>query len=427
MSGVFEGTYSTNFGPVTMLQTGREVIGDYGDRGMIEGTIQPDGRTLDGTFINGARRGRFSFFRTSDGFDGEYAWGLRAPSRPWDGQRVNRDRPALSNAYYEGTYETDHGPVRLHQEGSAVWGDYKGVGTIDAQFDEGSGLIRGTFTNGGKKGRIEWQLRDGGFRGRWAWGEARPEHRWNGTKTSWSKPTLETYPTKDIVNGREDRALLVISSLKIGSSQYLRLYDFLDAQGISQAMDKLSPVYGTIAALRDSAASKRNILNTLRKFATDTSIREIDLILHCHGLKNGTIRIGQDDGSGFEDVSGKDLRDDLKALGIADRLRMVYSTACYGAMIAQDFVDGGFTCACGAKAVNANSGTEYPDFLNRWKRGEGYRWSVDQAFNPVMTGVAETVARNVMGFNDVDSKKVIKGNSTININSEQETRGAAAR
>ncbi|MDX8349362.1 hypothetical protein SLH49_15350 [Cognatiyoonia sp. IB215446] len=422
----FTGIFQTRFGTVSMIQRGRNVVGDYSDRGRIEGKIAPGTARLEGTFTNGTRTGRFSFTRTADGFDGVWGWNNATPRSEWDGTLVKDERPHLSNAYYEGTYETDFGPVRLKQDRQAVWGDYGDKGTIDAQFDESSGILRGTFTNGETKGRLEWDLTPGGFEGLWAWRDERPEHRWNGTKVAWNTPVLSTYPNQDIVNDRHDRALLVFSSLAISPNDWNWLYEFLDDQGITQAMEKLRRSYATIIALKDRQASLRNIISNLRKLATDTQIREIDMIVHCHGFKSGALRLASDNGTGFSDVSGEKLEGELKNLGIGDRLRMVYSTACWGAKTAPFFIQGGFTCASGAVGVNTNAGTEYPDFLNRWRRGEGFRWSVEQAYEPITSAASDAFASTIMGFSDVNSKKKVFGNSTININSEEETRHARA-
>lgn len=63
------------------------------------------------------------------------------------------------------------------------------------------------------------------------------------------------------------------------------------------------------------------------------------------------------------------LAGEIKALSLAEKLRLVYSTACFGLSHADDFVKAGFTAAVGAKAVNANAAAEFPLLLAQWGGG----------------------------------------------------------
>jgi hypothetical protein len=117
----------------------------------------------------------------------------------------------------------------------------------------------------------------------------------------------------------------------------------------------------------------------------------------------------------FNDTVPSDaLRDNIAKLKIGRKLRMFYTTACYGATHAQDMVQAGFTCGAGAIGVNANSASEYPEFLARWVAQDTFVDCINKSYNALATNLAENQAKK-MGFDDVDSTKRTYGHGYINI------------
>lgn len=407
----FVGTYSTSFGVLKLKKIGQLIIGDYRNIGMLQGTYNSTTKTLTGFFINGSQKGRFSFKKTESGFDGLWAWGNAELREKWEGTQLSTEAPELANFYAEGTYETDHGQLRLHQQGNAVFGDYKHVGIIEGKFNESSKQVVGRFTNGHKKGRIVLNLTDTGFKGKWAWDNNTPRYQWNGTKISWKQPELSTYTKKDTIHGKNQRALLVVSMLNVTSKKYRFLYQFLDKAGMTLALQMLSNNYKTIATLKDDKATLSRFTAELANLADDPDIREIDVIMHCHGLKNG---LSFANGT----VNSDTLKKELKALGLGHRLRMFYTTACYGGDMLDGIIEGGFSCANGARGVNANSPTEYPEFLLRWRNKQTFHRCITESYNSFDTKLLDKVAS--LKFDNVDSRKRMKGDTAIKIGSTRD-------
>jgi hypothetical protein len=96
----WQGTWSTSFGELRLVQNGHVVSGDYKDVGRIEGTADQKRRTLEGTFTNQGRRGRLKFVLDGKGkgFQGAWAWGSEKPKAEWKGRRTSTARPSVRAA-----------------------------------------------------------------------------------------------------------------------------------------------------------------------------------------------------------------------------------------------------------------------------------------------------------------------------------------
>lgn len=411
----FHGIFSTGYGTLRLIQNGNVVIGDYRNIGIIKGQYNPSNKTLEGFFINDKDRGRIQFQANQKGFDGKWAWGENQPEQAWNGTLIASDEPELANTYFEGTYETEHGQLRLHQDGLAVFGDYKNVGVIEAIFDPKESRIIGRFTNGTRQGRINFKLTDKGFDGLWAWDDSEPNFSWHGTKISWAEPELSTYLGQDKIDGKEDRALLVISALETTNSDFRTLYQFLDQAGVRLAQQMLNGIYQTIVTLEKNRATFSEFIKALEKLTQDAKIREVDVILHCHGSK-GALRFTD------RSINAQEFETELHKLGISHRLRMFYTTACYAESMLDAAIKGGFTCACGAKGVNANSPVEYPEFLEHWRKQRTFKYAVEESYNSLATRGFDAAAKLVFQppQHSVDSRKIIKGNSQVNVSDTQE-------
>ena len=103
-------------------------------------------------------------------------------------------------------------------------------------------------------------------------------------------------------------------------------------------------------------------------------------------------------------IDGLKLSDTL----LKQRLRLLYSTACYGATHAPDFIRAGFRVASGATRTNANGPYDYPTQLACWGRGWTYRSTVNLANSPIFIAMHDAIAK-LLGFDDVNSEKMIEG------------------
>ena len=90
------GNWKTTYGQLRLVQDGDRLYGDYAERGVIEGRIGPDGRTVRGFFVrNDGGWGPVEWRREGERFAGTWAWGrqgiaaLRGGTK-WTGRRTAR-------------------------------------------------------------------------------------------------------------------------------------------------------------------------------------------------------------------------------------------------------------------------------------------------------------------------------------------------
>jgi hypothetical protein len=212
---------------------------------------------------------------------------------------------------------------------------------------------------------------------------------------------------------KDQRALVVISSLAPAGRKRLKvLYRALETVSVEMADHMLRPSYGSFAVLAGAKARRDQLTSAVTKAATQDAIRAIDVVVVLHGSPGKLI---------FDDGNGKGVSVDATAVA-ADlaparpKLRMLYSTACYGLSHAQPLVDGGFEAVCGAIGECANGPVEYPQVLSMWSHGHTFRDSVDKGDDPATRVIFDTVAK-WSGFPHANSDKEIKGNAAITIDS----------
>lgn len=211
--------------------------------------------------------------------------------------------------------------------------------------------------------------------------------------------------------GKDERALLVLANLTTwADARFLWLYEWLDQNAVNVAKVLMSLHYRHIEALAGPEATRDNFVNHIVNLAQDPKTRALDVFLHLHGLQGELF---------FEEgaVATSELADQIKAEHLQDRLRLLYSTACYGATHAPDFVRAGFRLASGSVAVNANGPYDYPAQLFSWGLGQTYRMVVKAGSHPIFVASLDGVAR-AFGFADVNSHKAIEGRVLTRISTE---------
>jgi hypothetical protein len=202
-----------------------------------------------------------------------------------------------------------------------------------------------------------------------------------------------------------ERGLILFSEFSNTSDQYKALYEFVEKSGIALAL-AIRLQYNKFVILSGHNADSQDFVNALKSMAAEPKIDEIDVIMHMHGNPHQMC---------FNDTkSSSDLRSDIQKLRIGSKLRMFYTTACYGSTHAEDMIAAGFSCAAGAVGVNANSAVEYPEFLTLWSTGTSFRECIEKSRNRNLSEPFESKATK-MGFNDVNSDKTVYGNGNLKI------------
>lgn len=133
------------------------------------------------------------------------------------------------------------------------------------------------------------------------------------------------------------------------------------------------------------------------------------MLLHLHGEPSELAFA-----DGFVEVAALARR--LRERVAPGRLRLLYSTACYGAAHAEAFLDAGFRVVSGARGTNANGAYDYAVELAAWACGLRYRSALRAGNLRPPLRLFDAIARWT-GFPDADSFKEARGDSSLRIGS----------
>jgi hypothetical protein len=203
--------------------------------------------------------------------------------------------------------------------------------------------------------------------------------------------------------------MLLASNVSGTSTRYRWLYRWLDDNAITIGKAIVAPHYRTVSLLKGNAVTRDAFVTRVRVLAKGVGTQALDVFLNLHGER---------DALRFADGRAKlnDLGDELAALDLGHRLRLLYSTCCWGARHAPHFVAAGFKTASGARGINANGPYDLPVQLTRWTSGATYAAAVRSANHAGMMEIHDRLAR-LAGFKNVDSFKEVHGTKSLRITS----------
>ena len=112
--------------------------------------------------------------------------------------------------------------------------------------------------------------------------------------------------------------------------------------------------------------------NTLNTIASKSTIRAVDLVFITHGATDEVLL--SDDRWTINEVRDR-IRSGLTAADRA-KLRMVFSTACFGSSHRTAWREAGFKTVSGSKKIYADSAASYVPFLSAWAVGGTFGASV---------------------------------------------------
>lgn len=210
--------------------------------------------------------------------------------------------------------------------------------------------------------------------------------------------------------GKNGRVLVVITSLaKYGREDLKWLYRGLEASAVIVARLILGLFYRRIYTLTGEQATAAGFVDRLAELSADPRTQAIDVLLHLHGKER---ELWFADGA----IATRQLKERIAGQQLQGRLRLLYSTACYGANHAPDFVAAGFRVASGAIAVNANAAHDYPTELIYWALGATYEAAMKAGNNRFLTRINDRLAVRFR-FTDVNSIKSMAGHGETRITS----------
>lgn len=212
---------------------------------------------------------------------------------------------------------------------------------------------------------------------------------------------------------KSQRALLAITYLS-NSKDWWDGYNFVEASGMATIDFFLGSKYGTIEKLKNSNATKQKFLDKLKALGDKASIKAIDVIVMLHGTDE-KLWFYKNDRDGMVEVTASSLATDINALGIGHKLRLLYSTACFGESHNNNFLNAGFATSVGAKAVNTNAATEFPIVLGMWANDQ----KISSAVSAGETGhqVFDALANLNANWRPANSDKDVDGRGGLRISS----------
>lgn len=213
---------------------------------------------------------------------------------------------------------------------------------------------------------------------------------------------------------REQRTLFIVNCLaEHGDRRLKKLYRFIEHAGIDVAKRFLGSHYSELSVLRDADATWPDFLNSIDKLSRNQNFKAIDLFFQLHG-KPEKVR--------FFDrwIPVNQMGQEIGRITNPGRLRLVYNLCCYGDSHSVSFLSAGFKTSIGALKINANAALEYPSFCRLWAR-TGFESDPLLNISEVLRRSDRPTARNFQDFlakryfEDVDSRKIIRGNKVIKI------------
>jgi hypothetical protein len=221
------------------------------------------------------------------------------------------------------------------------------------------------------------------------------------------------------VSKQQREAIIFITNLSQGNNLERSFYDVVEFAAGALGQASLLPNYQKVTTIQGSGATLAALRNALKTAANKSTIRAVDLIFVTHGLSGEVL---------FAD--GRKTMDQVKAAIIDNltaaqrgKLRMIFSTACFGSSHRTKWRDSGFRTASGSQGIYADSALSYPAFLGSWVIGTNFSTAVGVANAADPFRVSDNAAKawfNSKGrqdlANQVNSNRVISGTGSLTIN-----------
>jgi hypothetical protein len=220
------------------------------------------------------------------------------------------------------------------------------------------------------------------------------------------------------VSKSQRNAVVFVSDLSTGlSGPEKTFYQGVEKAAYLSAVTILSPVYHSVFQVEGADATKVALRNALSAATSSSSITAVDLIFVTHGLDHGVVFANNT----ITSISA--VRDDLLAhLSTAQRakLRIVFSTACFGASHRTAWIGAGFKAASGSLGVYSDSASSYIPFLGAWALGQSFGSSVivanlADAFHVWDNLANATFLVNTAFPGQANSTRTISGNADLTI------------
>jgi hypothetical protein len=187
---------------------------------------------------------------------------------------------------------------------------------------------------------------------------------------------LASAPAQATVSKSQREAVVIVADLSAGLTGLEKtFYQGIEKAAYLGAVTILSPVYNHVAALEGTGATLAGMRNALSAATSHTGTKAVDLFFVTHGLDHNVVMA---DGRKSMTTVRNDLINHLTTAQRA-KLRIVFSTACFGASHRADWVASGFDAASGSQGVYSDSASSYVPFLGAWALGASFGSAITAA------------------------------------------------
>ncbi len=223
----------------------------------------------------------------------------------------------------------------------------------------------------------------------------------------------------------DQRALVqVVSLANAGSASERAFYRYVERGAQRMAARYLRDTYRSREVLHGPDASLDRLVAALHTAATTPGVRAVDLLVNPHGTSR---RLWFVDGPVDAIVVADQIRARLDS-SARRRLRVVFSTACYGMSHSDAWLRSGFCVSVGARGIYADGLTSLPTLLRSWAAGQTVEQTVGAAnaarLRRRQDAVAARYYRAVGRTQEaaaVDSERLVDGARTMVVTSDPAT------
>jgi len=226
-------------------------------------------------------------------------------------------------------------------------------------------------------------------------------------------------PISDVVHHEQRDLLLFAADLRQGTIIEQALLGAIEIGTLRLAVDRLGDAYRRVHVVSGAGATRQAFADRLDEITADAAVRAVDVIFVAHGAPKGVV---------FSDGPAAigDVRDDLRlrfatAPARRAKLRMLLSTACYGAAHRAAWRAAGFRVVAGTRGMGSASVNGYLAFLEAWAAGGDFNSAIRAANATVPATIWDDMARVWLRWvgdarwAEVDSGRDISGRSSVTI------------
>jgi hypothetical protein len=221
------------------------------------------------------------------------------------------------------------------------------------------------------------------------------------------------------ISKSQRNAVIFVANLAQGSSLEQAFYNVVQFAAATIAQGSLGPTYNHVTTIQGNNATLAQLYAALKAEANRSGSKAVDLIFVTHGLSNEVLF---SDGKKSMTTVSSAITENLDSTQ-RSKLRIVFSTACFGASHRTAWTNAGFKTVSGSAGIYADSATSYPAFLGSWVIGTKFSDAVAVANAADPLRVSDNAAKAWFNSknkpdlaNQVNSVRSVRGTGTLTIN-----------